>query len=215
MQEILGSSLGEPSLVLELAEIPVLPETVELRVREELSEDEREVLEEARRRVDPDQRPSGRRATGRRDGGGRRRHLGALATCRLLHRHRRRRAGLPARSGDRAGHLRQRTAGQGPAGGERRRPRLPLPARRRSGGQRARVERRGGEVGAGGDRVGGAAGGRGGGSRQPRSGRAPRVGAGTPAHRRPCRDGGRLRVAGRRGCCPGRPSPVHPAHAPR
>ncbi|MBD3925673.1 hypothetical protein IEZ26_13655 [Nocardioides cavernae] len=50
VQEILGSSLGEPSLVLELAEIPVLPETVELRVREELSEDEREVLEEERRR---------------------------------------------------------------------------------------------------------------------------------------------------------------------
>ena len=50
VQEILGSSLGEPSLVLELAEVPVLPETVELRVREELSEDEREVLEEERRR---------------------------------------------------------------------------------------------------------------------------------------------------------------------
>jgi hypothetical protein len=50
VQEILGSSLGEPSLVLELAEIPVLPETVELRVREELSLDEREVLEEERRR---------------------------------------------------------------------------------------------------------------------------------------------------------------------
>ncbi|MDR7254310.1 hypothetical protein J2X46_003303 [Nocardioides sp. BE266] len=49
VQEILGSSLGEPSLVLELAEVPVLPETVELRVREELSEDEREALEEERR----------------------------------------------------------------------------------------------------------------------------------------------------------------------
>lgn len=50
VQEILGSSLGEPSLVLELAEIPVLPETVELRVREELSDAELQVLEEERRR---------------------------------------------------------------------------------------------------------------------------------------------------------------------
>ena len=50
VQEILGSSLGEPSLALELAETPVLPETLELRVREQLSEDEREALEEERRR---------------------------------------------------------------------------------------------------------------------------------------------------------------------
>ena len=50
MQEILGSSLGEPSLALELAETPVLPETLELRVREQLSEDEQEALEEERRR---------------------------------------------------------------------------------------------------------------------------------------------------------------------
>ena len=49
-QEILGSSLGEPSLALELAETPVLPETLELRVREQLSEDEQEALEEERRR---------------------------------------------------------------------------------------------------------------------------------------------------------------------
>ena len=50
VQEILGSSLGEPSLALELAETPVLPETLELRVREQLSEDEQEALEEERRR---------------------------------------------------------------------------------------------------------------------------------------------------------------------
>lgn len=50
VQEILGSSLGEPSLALELAETPVLPETLELRVREQLSEDEQKALEEERRR---------------------------------------------------------------------------------------------------------------------------------------------------------------------
>jgi hypothetical protein len=50
VQEILGSSLGEPSLTLELAETPVLPETLELRVREQLSEDELKALEEERRR---------------------------------------------------------------------------------------------------------------------------------------------------------------------
>jgi predicted phage baseplate assembly protein len=49
-QEILGSSLGEPSLVVELAETPVLPDTLELRVREQLSEDEKDALEEERRR---------------------------------------------------------------------------------------------------------------------------------------------------------------------
>jgi hypothetical protein len=51
VQEILGSSLGEPSLTLELAETPVLPETLELRVREQLSEDEQKALEEEWRRL--------------------------------------------------------------------------------------------------------------------------------------------------------------------
>jgi predicted phage baseplate assembly protein len=50
VQEIVGSSLGEPSLALELAETPVLPETLELRVREQLSEDELHALEEEWRR---------------------------------------------------------------------------------------------------------------------------------------------------------------------
>ncbi|TCM35978.1 hypothetical protein [Kribbella sp. VKM Ac-2568] len=50
VQEILGSSRGEPSLVLELAEQPVLPETVEMRVREELGQDELRALEADLRR---------------------------------------------------------------------------------------------------------------------------------------------------------------------
>ena len=112
--------------------------------------------------LDPGQRSSAvRGAAGRRDGRGGRRHLGALASRRLLHRHGRRRARVPARSRDRARHLRQRPAGEGPAGGQRRDPRLPLPAGRWPAGQRAGVERSGGEVGARGHRGGGAAGGRG------------------------------------------------------
>ena len=168
VQEILGSSLGEPSLALELAETPVLPETLELRVREQLSEDEREALEEERRRSilgsgrPPSEAPP---VVGTVAGG--RRHLGALASRRLLHRHGRRRARVPARSRDRARHLRQRPAGEGPAGGQRRDPRLPLPAGRWPAGQRAGVERPGGEVGARGHRGGGAAGGRGRRRRQP------------------------------------------------
>ena len=51
VQEILGSSLGEPNLVLALGEPPVLPDTVELRVREELGEDERGELEADLRRA--------------------------------------------------------------------------------------------------------------------------------------------------------------------
>src|SRR6185312_9190185 len=38
--EIVGSSSGEPALTLALAEVPVLPDTVELRVQEDLSDDE-------------------------------------------------------------------------------------------------------------------------------------------------------------------------------
>ena len=118
--------------------------------------------------LDPGQRSSAvRGAAGRRDGRGGRRHLGALASRRLLHRHGRRRARVPARSRDRARHLRQRPAGEGPAGGQRRDPRLPLPAGRWPAGQRAGVERSGGEVGARGHRGGGAAGGRGRRRRQP------------------------------------------------
>jgi hypothetical protein len=43
--EIVGSSLGEPVLTLGLAEVPVLPETVELRVREDLSDEDTTQLE--------------------------------------------------------------------------------------------------------------------------------------------------------------------------
>lgn len=43
-QEILGSSLGEPDQSHTLAEAPVLPETLELRVRESLSDEERAAL---------------------------------------------------------------------------------------------------------------------------------------------------------------------------
>jgi hypothetical protein len=38
--EIVGSSLGQPALTLRLAEAPVLPDSVELRVREDLGEEE-------------------------------------------------------------------------------------------------------------------------------------------------------------------------------
>jgi len=44
-QEILGSSLGEPGQSFPLSERPVLPETLELRVREVLSDEERAALE--------------------------------------------------------------------------------------------------------------------------------------------------------------------------
>lgn len=43
-QEILGSSLGEPDQSYTLAEAPVLPETLELRVRESLSDEEKAAL---------------------------------------------------------------------------------------------------------------------------------------------------------------------------
>ena len=43
-QEILGSSLGEPNQSYTLAEAPVLPETLELRVRESLSDEEKAAL---------------------------------------------------------------------------------------------------------------------------------------------------------------------------
>ena len=43
-QEILGSSLGEPDQSYMLAEAPVLPETLELRVRESLSDEEKAAL---------------------------------------------------------------------------------------------------------------------------------------------------------------------------
>ncbi|HMG48275.1 MAG TPA: hypothetical protein VK614_12540 [Allosphingosinicella sp.] len=43
-QEILGSSLGEPDQSYALAEAPVLPETLELRVRESLSDEEKAAL---------------------------------------------------------------------------------------------------------------------------------------------------------------------------
>ena len=60
--EILGSSLGEPGLTLELAEQPVLPDTVELRVREDLSDQEKTQLQarspgEQVVRTDPDRFP--------------------------------------------------------------------------------------------------------------------------------------------------------------
>ena len=48
-QEILGSSLGEPDQTFTLAEKPVLAESLELRVRERLSDEEREAIETARR----------------------------------------------------------------------------------------------------------------------------------------------------------------------
>jgi Baseplate J-like protein len=46
-QEILGSSLGEPDQSYTLAEAPVLPETVDLRVRESLSDEEKAALSSA------------------------------------------------------------------------------------------------------------------------------------------------------------------------
>jgi predicted phage baseplate assembly protein len=42
--EILGSSLGQPDQLYTLAETPVLPETLELRVRESLSDEEKQAL---------------------------------------------------------------------------------------------------------------------------------------------------------------------------
>jgi hypothetical protein len=47
VQELLGSSLGEPDQQYRLAEIPVLPGSLELRVRESLSEEEKAALAEA------------------------------------------------------------------------------------------------------------------------------------------------------------------------
>ncbi|WP_222271562.1 hypothetical protein [Modestobacter marinus] len=47
--EVLGSSLGEPALTVVLAEAPVLPDTVRIRVRERLSDEERAALEAAQK----------------------------------------------------------------------------------------------------------------------------------------------------------------------
>jgi hypothetical protein len=47
--EILGSSQGEPGTIVFLSAVPVLPDSVELRVREDLSEEERTALEERSR----------------------------------------------------------------------------------------------------------------------------------------------------------------------
>lgn len=49
--EILGSSLGEPGTTVQLAERPVLPDTVRLRVRERLSDEERAALEADQQRA--------------------------------------------------------------------------------------------------------------------------------------------------------------------
>ncbi|MGZ8296881.1 MAG: hypothetical protein ACXWU4_06910, partial [Allosphingosinicella sp.] len=46
-QEILGSSLGDPDQVYRLAQTPVLPLTLELRVRESLGEEERKAIEKS------------------------------------------------------------------------------------------------------------------------------------------------------------------------
>ncbi|MFC8130883.1 hypothetical protein [Streptomyces sp. NPDC057302] len=46
--ELVGSSPGEPALTLQLAESPVLPDSVELRVREELSDEEQTQLQHQR-----------------------------------------------------------------------------------------------------------------------------------------------------------------------
>ena len=50
-QEILGSSLGQPGTVVVLSETPVLPDSVELRVREELAEEEEQALADEYRRL--------------------------------------------------------------------------------------------------------------------------------------------------------------------
>lgn len=47
-QEILGASLGEPGLSLNVANKPVLPDSLELRVRETLSDEEKEALNTGR-----------------------------------------------------------------------------------------------------------------------------------------------------------------------
>lgn len=57
VNEILGSSLGEPNLTLALAETPVLPDTVELRVQEELGDEERAGLPEGAVVTDPERLP--------------------------------------------------------------------------------------------------------------------------------------------------------------
>ncbi|ROP28320.1 putative phage baseplate assembly protein [Couchioplanes caeruleus] len=44
VNEVVGSSVGEPCLTLALAETPVLPDTVELRVRESLGDEEQALL---------------------------------------------------------------------------------------------------------------------------------------------------------------------------
>jgi hypothetical protein len=49
-QEILGSSLGEPDLTLQLSETPVLPDSLELRVRERPSDEETVALQAEHRR---------------------------------------------------------------------------------------------------------------------------------------------------------------------
>ncbi|MEA3037496.1 MAG: hypothetical protein QOE79_9 [Sphingomonadales bacterium] len=46
-QELVGSSLGEPDQIYRLAQTPVLPLTLELRVRESLGEEEHKALEKA------------------------------------------------------------------------------------------------------------------------------------------------------------------------
>jgi hypothetical protein len=47
--EILGSSQGEPGTTVYLSSVPVLPDSTEIRVREDLSEEERTALEERHR----------------------------------------------------------------------------------------------------------------------------------------------------------------------
>jgi predicted phage baseplate assembly protein len=44
-QELLGSSLGEPNIQVTLSQTPVLSNSLELRIREDLSEEERQALE--------------------------------------------------------------------------------------------------------------------------------------------------------------------------
>lgn len=56
--EVLGSSLGEPGLTVLLAEAPVLPDTVRIRVRERLSDEEQAALEAAQKAtVEPGREP--------------------------------------------------------------------------------------------------------------------------------------------------------------
>ncbi|MFI0237575.1 baseplate J/gp47 family protein [Streptomyces sp. NPDC016845] len=57
--EIVGSSPGEPALTLRLAEPHVLPDSVELRIREELSDEELTQLRQRRARQQPGQQQDG------------------------------------------------------------------------------------------------------------------------------------------------------------